>query len=217
MVGKQDYQNLVKGILVVTVFFAALFFLISKAVSAIGLENIRSFVASFGPWAPAAYIFLIVFGIVFPIFPGLMYIGAVMFPFFLGVAYTIVGAQLGTVATFLIARRFGRGWVSKLVDKKSMGRVDEVAEKIGVPFLIMARIFPNVTWDFLGYAAGLTRMKFWIFFAINFLGLIPASFYVIFIFNKIFEDPNFVVISGVIGFTYTLGFAIAALYLYKRK
>ncbi len=85
----------------------------------------------------------------------------------------MLGAMLGTSATFFISRIFGRG----LIDKFSRGKfkdLDDLLEKRGFLTIIFFRVIPLVPYEVLNYTGGLSKIKFRDYFFGTFLGLIPG-------------------------------------------
>lgn len=74
---------------------------------------------------------------------------------------------------FLIARRWGRRMVIKLVGKDNMSKVDEFSQNYGMGTLIFLRLFQGQFFDFISYAFGLSKMKFWPYFLVTVLAPIP--------------------------------------------
>jgi len=90
-----------------------------------------------------------------------------------GTVYLMTGAMLGTSATFIISRFFGRGLAEKLL-KGKFQRLDDLLERRAFITVLFFRLVPLVPYEVLNYACGLTRMKFRDYFLATFLGLIPG-------------------------------------------
>jgi len=92
-----------------------------------------------------------------------------------GTLYVVLGAELGAVSAFFIARlsgvnifqnRFGRRFSNTLVGSQNT--------LMGIVFV--SRLLPFVSFDFISYAAGVTPLTFWRFALATLAGIIPASF-----------------------------------------
>lgn len=92
-----------------------------------------------------------------------------------GTLYIIIGATLGAVIAFLIARFAGYKVVRKMLPAHwSLEKAStQNALMVGI---FISRLVPFLSFDLVSYAAGLTPISLWRFFIATVLGLIPASF-----------------------------------------
>ncbi|RLG46772.1 MAG: hypothetical protein DRO06_03895, partial [Thermoproteota archaeon] len=97
-----------------------------------------------------------------------------MSPLEVGV-YGGLGAALGALANFYIARMAGRPFVERLFRKEIIDQVDWWFNRWGALVVFLARLAPFSPVDLVSYAAGLTRMSPAVFFAANLVALIPRS------------------------------------------
>jgi len=93
-----------------------------------------------------------------------------------GTVYVAVGAELGAVIAFSIARILGREtlvrWFGHKVDVGLLG-----SQNVLTFAVFASRLMPFVSFDMISYAAGLTCLKFWRFAVATLAGIIPASFF----------------------------------------
>jgi len=132
---------------------------------------------SWGVLGPLLFIGLMVLAIVFnplPSAPIAIAAGAV-YGHTLGTVYIVIGAEIGALAAFLIARFIGADLVRQLLPGSlSMGRF---GTQNGLTLVVfVSRLIPFMSFDLVSYAAGLTQIKFWRFALATFLGLVPISF-----------------------------------------
>ena len=85
----------------------------------------------------------------------------------------MLGALVGTSATFLISRYFGRSLVDRML-KGKFKTLDDKLEKNGFMTILFFRVVPLVPYEVLNYAAGLSKIKFKDYFLATLLGLIPG-------------------------------------------
>jgi uncharacterized membrane protein YdjX (TVP38/TMEM64 family) len=117
---------------------------------------------------------------------------------------------------FLISRKYGRPLVSKVVGKKALDEIDKLSEDFGSVTLIILKVFQSGLFDYLSYAAGLTKISFKHFALINIFAGIPAVFIAYFVFTR-FDNLTFGVLA-LIGMSAILG--AVAIYLkqkYRQK
>ena len=90
-----------------------------------------------------------------------------------GALYLMMGAMIGTIATFLISRYFGRALIEKML-KGKFKDLDVKLANNGFMTILFFRVIPLVPYEVLNYAGGLSRIKFKDYFFATFLGLIPG-------------------------------------------
>lgn len=96
---------------------------------------------------------------------------------------------------FYLAKKFGRGIVQKFVGSKALGKIDHVAADAGVVALAIFRVLQGGYFDYVSYAAGLTKISWRDFLLVNFVGGIPGAVITYLVFSQ-FE--NF--LAGVLAF-----------------
>ncbi len=154
---KHNYKKIVGRILLVSALIAFIY-LISTIDKEI-LENTASRLGWFGP-----------------IFLGLVIIATQVFAPLSGSAFIFVGIRLygyesililfycvsmiSATASFFIARRWGRKVVIKLVGKKTMLEIDEIAHIHERTLLVIGRTLGYYFFDYISYALGLTKISF---------------------------------------------------------
>jgi uncharacterized membrane protein YdjX (TVP38/TMEM64 family) len=157
----------------------------------------------FGNFGPLLLIALMALAIVFsplPSAPVALAAGAVYGHSF-GTIYIVIGAELGAIIAFLIARIVGHELASKYLGPNlSFGRFGSQNGLTTIVFI--SRLIPFMSFDLVSYAAGLTPIKFWRFAAATLLGLIPISFALAHVGGEIIttdEKANLVVIVLLVG------------------
>jgi uncharacterized membrane protein YdjX (TVP38/TMEM64 family) len=140
-------------------------------------EKLRQTIADLGYWGPLAVIGLMSAAIVLnplPSAPIALASGAV-FGHTWGTLYTVLGAQIGALVAFGIARMLGYEAMRRLLGGSvSLGWLGSQNSLTSMVFL--SRLLPFVSFDLASYGAGLTPLKAWRFALATLVGLIPASF-----------------------------------------
>lgn len=141
-----------------------------------GAELRRSIVA-LGAWGPAAIVSLMVLAILvspIPSAPIALAAGAA-YGHAWGTLYVLVGAELGALAAFGIARLLGyqamRRWLGPRLEIGLFGSQNAL-----MAIVFATRLLPFVSFDLVSYAAGLTVLSFWRFALATLAGVAPASF-----------------------------------------
>ncbi len=144
----------------------------------IDVDSITSFVNSFGSFSLIIFIFLIILEVVFaPIPPTILYLaGGFLFGTLVGSFLILIGNLIGAGIDFLLARKLGRHFVEKRINKKAKKRFDNFSKKYGGISIFILRLNPFTSSDLFSYVAGMSKMKFRSFFLGTALGLAPLIF-----------------------------------------
>ena len=130
-----------------------------------------------GIFGPLLLIALMILAVVFnplPSAPVALAAGAV-YGHTYGTVYIVIGAEIGAIAAFMIARIAGYELASKYLGSNlSLGRFGSQSALTAIVFV--SRLIPFMSFDLVSYAAGLTPIMFWRFAIATLLGLIPISF-----------------------------------------
>ena len=140
-------------------------------------EDLRLWIEASGLLGPALVVALMTIAIVaspIPSAPIALAAGAAYGHTF-GTILVVLGAELGAITAFLLARGLGRPFVERHVGKKlSMGFL---GSQNTLMFLVFgSRLLPFLSFDMISYAAGLSKLHFWRFSVATLAGIIPASF-----------------------------------------
>lgn len=138
-------------------------------------RSIRDWLAGVGIWAPIVYIFILAVAVVISPIPSvpLDIAAGLAFGLFWGVVYTLIGAEIGGLIAFGLARWLGRPWLARRLPGPTMHRIDELADRLGGRALLIMRLVPVFNFDWVSYAAGLTTISTRVFAVATFVGMIP--------------------------------------------
>lgn len=138
---------------------------------------LRQRTLALGVWGPLLIIGLMALAIVLnpiPSAPIALAAGAV-YGHAWGTLYVVIGAEIGALIAFAIARLFGHYLLRRLLGERvALGWLGSQNALTGMVFA--SRLLPFVSFDLVSYGAGLTPLKAWRFALATLLGLIPASF-----------------------------------------
>jgi uncharacterized membrane protein YdjX (TVP38/TMEM64 family) len=139
-------------------------------------ERLKIFILSFGIWAPAISIGLMMLQAIIAPLPALVLVlvNAWAFGWFWGAFYSWLGGLLGAALCFYIARWYGRPAVEKLFGAQKVARVDNFFRRYGKYAVFIARLTPVLSFDLISYAAGLTAISTGAFLWATALGQLPA-------------------------------------------
>ncbi len=179
MRGNVPWIRLLVGTAIVAAIGAAYWLLERSGGLALILDGaaLRAWIDGLGFWGPLAVIGLMVLAILaspIPSAPIALAAGAA-YGHTWGTIYVLVGAEIGALAAFGIARLVGyealRRWFG---DRLEVGLLGSQNGLMAVVFL--SRLLPFISFDMVSYAAGLTPLSFWRFAVATLAGIVPASF-----------------------------------------
>lgn len=126
------------------------------------VETLRTYVASFGFWAPVILTLLQLFLAILPICPSFTgcIAGAALFGAAGGFWTNYIGISVGSVASYMLAKRFGLPMVNKMVPMHKyeayIGKINQSRSYSRLLFL--AILLPLAPDNFLCYFSGLMNM-----------------------------------------------------------
>jgi uncharacterized membrane protein YdjX (TVP38/TMEM64 family) len=138
-------------------------------------EVLSDLLETAGFWAPLIFVLVYAAGISLFV-PGtlLTALGAAIFGPYWGFLYVWVGAMAGASAAFWIGRTLGREFAASLIGDR-LKKYDDAIERNGFATVLYLRLvyFPFTAMNF---GMGLTKVRFWDYFAGTGLGIIVGTF-----------------------------------------
>lgn len=146
-------------------------------ISNLDTKAVIAYLRSYGKFAAiVSFILMVLQSIVAPIPAFLITLSnAAIFGWVKGAMLSWSSAMAGAALCFFIARALGRDVVEKLTNKGAMESIDVFFERYGKYAILICRLLPFVSFDFVSYGAGLTNMGFWSFFIATGIGQLPAT------------------------------------------
>lgn len=137
----------------------------------------EGWIVRLGPLGPAIFILLYVAAAVLLIPGSAMTVGAgTIFGLGRGLAYVVVGANLGALSAFLLARTL----LGERVRRWSAGNprfeaLDRAIGREGFRMVLLARLSPVFPFTLLNYLLGLTRIRVGAYVIANLIGMLPGT------------------------------------------
>ena len=131
-----------------------------------GIAPLQSAVNDMGFWAPLGLFLLRGVSIILPALPSSVYslLAGSLLGFKVGYLTIILSDLVFCSAAFFIARRWGRGPVSRLVGASAMKRIDGFSKnQLEGNFFLMTGLLMTGLFDFLSYAIGISRTHWRVF------------------------------------------------------
>lgn len=152
-----------------------------------------------GPLAPLLLIGSMACAVVIPPIPSLpldLAAGVVFGPLYGGL-YAVIGAEIGAIGCFLIARSLGREALSRfLKTENTFCQMCTDHQLMGLMFL--ARFIPVFSFDIVSYGAGLTNISLKAFALATLVGMAPPTFALTYFGSSIVSAQWPMIVAGVV-------------------
>jgi uncharacterized membrane protein YdjX (TVP38/TMEM64 family) len=142
-----------------------------------GREALRTYVESWGAWAPLVFIVLQGLQVVIAPIPGELTgcVGGFIFGAWHNVLYSTIGLTVGSILGFAGARIIGLPLVKLFVSAEFLHKFHFLTERRGTILALVLFTFPGFPKDFLCYVLGLSPMGFVTFLLVCFIGRLPGT------------------------------------------
>jgi uncharacterized membrane protein YdjX (TVP38/TMEM64 family) len=140
--------------------------------AAMSAADIETMVKAWAPWTWLGSIALMVLHSFVPLPAEIIALAnGMLFGPWWGVAVTWVGAMLGAVLAYGLARALGRPAARVLVPERHWARLEAIPVEAG-PLLVI-RLMPVISFNLVNYAAGLLGVPWWRFLWTTGIGILP--------------------------------------------
>ncbi len=110
-----------------------------------------------------------------PVSPVLTVAGGYFFSIIPGAIYSIMGATLGAIISFLLFRYLLRGFVQEKYGMQ-LRHFNEEFKKRGANYLLFLQLMPITPFGVICIIAGLSSISLWTFIWTTVIGIVPGSF-----------------------------------------
>jgi uncharacterized membrane protein YdjX (TVP38/TMEM64 family) len=127
-----------------------------------GREKVQAYIERFGAWSKLVYVLIVFISIILAFIPNniVAIAGGYLYGTWPSVGLTLIGAILGSLAAFGLARAFGRPLIYQVVKPETMQKIESKLEGKNSLLFILFMLIPFIPGDAVCYAAGLTKMSF---------------------------------------------------------
>lgn len=155
-------------------------------------DSLRTWLDDQGRVAPLIFVILMVAAIVISPIPSvpLDIAAGLAFGLFWGTVYTLIGAEIGATIAFLLARRLGRPGLERWAGGSTIRVVDRLADRMGWRGIAVMRLIPLFNFDWVSYAAGLSRMPVGSFMAATFVGMLLPVIAIVAVGDSLATSPS---------------------------
>jgi uncharacterized membrane protein YdjX (TVP38/TMEM64 family) len=140
------------------------------------LPRLTAAVDGLGLWGPVVFIAAYALACVAFVPASLLTLGAgALFGVLRGTIFVLIGATLGALGAFLIARYLARDWVTQRVSRDPrFAAIDRAIAEEGRKVVFLLRLSPVIPFNVLNYALGLTKVRITDFLIAS-VGMIPGT------------------------------------------
>lgn len=141
------------------------------------LEKVEAFFETYKTESIFIYIGIQILQIVICIIPGqwLQFAAGYMYGFWLGYLYSLIGAFLGTVITYYLAKILGHDAMHLIFGEEKIHKMlKTLNSKKAVILVFLVYLIPGVPKDLCSYVAGLSEMKLKPFLIVSLIGRSPG-------------------------------------------
>ena len=142
------------------------------------IDQLVQIIRDLGPMGPIVFMITIALAIIVSPIPSLpldVAAGIVWGPE-LATLYAVIGAQIGALIAFTLARLLGREVIEKKLHKKVLFWEGCSQKTVGWA-IFGSRLLPIFQFDIVSYGAGLTKVSYKTFAIATFFGMIPATYF----------------------------------------
>ena len=143
------------------------------------IHRLKTFILSFGIWAPVISAFLMIAQSVvlfLPAFP-IFVVNALVFGPVWGALLSWGSAVLGSIVCFSIAKTLGRPAVQRLVNRGHLETADRALKRYEKYVILVFGFVPVISFDVISYAAGLTLLTYWEFIPLVCIAQVPSALF----------------------------------------
>ena len=168
-----------------------------------------------GMAAPLLFMALMAAAVVFSPLPSvpLDVVAGTFFGPVLGTLYASLGALLGAQVAFLLARFFGRALIERVLG----GHINfctACSDHLLTRLVFFSRLIPFVSFDVIGYGAGITKMSLWRFSLATYFGMLPLTFFYVAFGSVVLESQR---LAWVLGLVFVVFFFLIPRWIEKNN
>lgn len=141
------------------------------------IDKVNAFFEQYKTQSIFVYIGAQVAQIVICIIPGqwLQFTAGYMYGFWLGFLYSLIGAAIGSVITYYLAKLLGRDAMHLIFGEAKINQfIQKLNSKKAIIIVFLIFLIPGVPKDLCNYAAGLSEMKLKPFLVVSLIGRSPG-------------------------------------------
>jgi uncharacterized membrane protein YdjX (TVP38/TMEM64 family) len=169
----RDWPRTIRRLALVAAALVGGFFLVRYLGGMLPLFS--EWVKGLGPWGPLVFILGYIVSVVAVLPAVVLTVSAGVIFGLIGTLYVWIGATIGSICSFLIARHFARRRIEpRIQSDPRFAAIDRAVAAEGFKIVFLMRLSPAFPFVFINYALGLTRVSL-SQYALAAFGMIPGS------------------------------------------
>ncbi len=187
----------------------------SSRPAADSIEQLRVYLAGWGPLAPAIYVAAVIVEVMIAPIPGtLLYAPAgAIFGGGLGGTLSLIGNVAGATLACVLARVFGEG-ITRRLEAGALGAYRRRVADHGAWIVFLLRVNPFTSSDLVSYAAGVAGVPVWKVTVGTLAGMAPLCYAQAYLADRLFRIlPGSLWVIALLGF----GYAVAVIWILTRS
>lgn len=141
------------------------------------MEDVNAMLQEYKGYSILVYLVSQIIQIVICVIPGqmLQFAAGYTFGFWFGLVLSWVGAAIGAVISYYLAKLLGQGILYLIFDEKQMESfIEKLNSKKAIVAVFLIYLIPGLPKDACSYAAGISNMKLKPFLLVSLIGRTPA-------------------------------------------
>lgn len=178
-------------------------------------SHLRTYIQSWGVWAPLAFIGLQTLQVIIAPIPGELTgaVGGFVFGGLPTILYSTIGLTLGSLINFVLARIVGLPFVKLAVSEETLERFHFLTERRGALLAFVLFAIPGFPKDILSYILGLSPMSLLTFAIVCTVGRIPGTVLLSYSGSAVYhENWSLLITIGVV-----CALSLVAIYFWRDK
>lgn len=155
------------------------------------LDEVLQLIRASGPWGIVVSLGLMIIHSFIPFPAEFVAIanGMIYGPFW-GVVITWSGAMMGACVAFALAKKLGKPFVDRLLNRQQQNKLDDWMQQYGTGSLLFSRFIPIIAFNLINYAAGLCDVRWRTFLWTTGLGILPLTIIMVVIGDQLHTIPQ---------------------------
>lgn len=205
--------KLIKSIIIISILIISI--LLYKYID---INSLQNYISN----NPIIYIlsFIILPIFFFPV-PILAIVAGILFGVFYGSLYTIIGAVINSILMYYISKFLSNDFRNFLINKLSkkniaINTINGTSKNLFIIFFLL-RLVPLISYTFINYLSGMTKISLEAYILSTLLGIIPGTIILINIGDKIYNVNSFEFIISIIFIILLIILSLIFMKICKRK
>lgn len=164
------------------------------------MDQLKNYILSFGLWSPVVFFIIQTLQVIIAPIPGNVtgVVSGAVFGITFGFVLSGVATILGSCIAFLLAKKYGKPLVKKLVNDKMLNKYDKLSSGKITKGLFLLFLIPFVPDDILCFIVGLSGITLKKFMIIVIIGRLPGTLSSVLIGAGLLQSNSYITIFAMV-------------------